>query len=289
MFDIALLNSFLMVARTRSFSEAGRRLGLGQPTVSQHVRRLEEAVGRRLFLRDTHTVTPTADGEAMTELARGILEANDRARRYFAGSELRGRVRFGASEDFVASRLPELLRDFIRLHPSVEIELTVALSGVLYEQLDAGLLDLVLGKRRLGGTGSSQRGEPVWRERMVWVGREDAAPEPGRPLPLVAFPPPSISRAMAIEALEGAGLPWRIVCTCGSLSGLHAAAIAGFGFLVQPESMLPAGLNKARASLKLPDPGGVEFVIVSRNRRPEGPAAELARLILDNGRRLQQG
>lgn len=293
MFDTALLDSFMMVARTRSFSEAGRRLGLGQPTISQHVRRLEDTVGRRLFIRDTHTVTPTADGEAMAELARGILEANDRAKRYFAGSELRGKVRFGASEDFVASRLPELLRDFIRLHPSVEIELTVALSGVLYEQLDAGLLDLVLGKRRVGGAGSSNsdriRGQPVWRERMVWVGREDAAPEPGRPLPLVAFPPPSISRAMAIEALEGAGLPWRIVCTCGSLSGLHAAAIAGFGFLVQPESMLPAGLVKARAGLKLPDPGEVEFVIVSRSRHPEGPAAELARLILDNGKRLQQG
>jgi len=288
MFDTALLNSFMMVARTRSFSETGRRLGLGQPTVSQHVRRLEEAVGRRLFIRDTHTVTPTADGEAMAELARGILEANDRAKRYFAGSELRGKVRFGASEDFVASRLPELLRDFIRLHPSVEIELTVALSGVLYEQLDAGLLDLVLGKRRPGGS-SSNRGQPVWRERMVWVGREDAGAEPGRPLPLVAFPPPSISRAMAIEALEGAGLPWRIVCTCGSLSGLHAAAIAGFGFLVQPESMLPPGLAKARAALRLPDPGEVEFVIVNRSRRLDGPAAELARLILDNGRRLQQG
>ena len=55
----------------------------------------------RLFVRDTHSVTPTADGEAMIEFARGILAANERAERYFAGSQLRGRLRFGASEDFV--------------------------------------------------------------------------------------------------------------------------------------------------------------------------------------------
>ena len=108
MFDPNLLATFVTVAKARSFTEAGRRLGLQQSTVSQHVRRLEKAASRRLFVRDTHSVALTADGEAMLGLAQGILEANERARRYFAGSELRGRVRFGASEDFVQSRLPEV-------------------------------------------------------------------------------------------------------------------------------------------------------------------------------------
>lgn len=283
MFDPALLRTFATVARTRSFSEAARRLGIGQPTVSQHIRKLEEQSGRRLFVRDTHNVTPTADGEAMVELARGVLEASERAWRYFEGSELSGKVRFGASEDFVRSGLPALLREFNRLHPSVELELTVALSGILYQQLEAGSLDLALAKRRLGG----DRGRPVWRERMVWVAREDMRLAPGEPIALAAFPPPSISRAMAIEALDRARLPWRIVCTCGSLAGLHAAALAGFGFMVQPESMIPAGLVKVRAAAKLPDPGEIEFVIASRNRRLDAPAAALADLIMQSGRRLQ--
>ena len=85
MLDPVLLESFLAVAQARNFSEAGRRL----------------------FVRDTHSVVPTPDGEAMEGFARSILEANERARRYFAGSQLRGRVRFGTSEDFVTSRLPE--------------------------------------------------------------------------------------------------------------------------------------------------------------------------------------
>src|SRR5215469_3153129 len=115
MLDPALLASFLAVFHARNFSEAGRRLGLRQSTVSQHIRRLEEAAGRRLFVRDTHTVTLTADGQAMVALARGILEANERAQVYFAVSELRGRLRFGAAEDFVRSRLPEVLREFTRI------------------------------------------------------------------------------------------------------------------------------------------------------------------------------
>src|SRR5579872_1446929 len=115
MLDPVLLESFLAVTQARSFSEAGRRLGLRQSTISQHVRKLEESAGRRLFVRDTHSVVPTADGEAMVGFARSILDATERARRYFAGSQLRGRLRFGASEDFVTSRLPELLQEFVRL------------------------------------------------------------------------------------------------------------------------------------------------------------------------------
>src|SRR3954465_9625353 len=103
--DPILLQSFLAGAQARSFRVAGRRLGLRQSTISQHIRKLEEEAGRRLFVRDTHSVVPTADGEAMEGFARSILDANERAGRYFAGSQLRGRVRFGASEDFVTSRL----------------------------------------------------------------------------------------------------------------------------------------------------------------------------------------
>ena len=62
----------------------------------------------------------------MIEFARNILAASQRAERYFAGAQLRGRLRFGTSEDFVASRLPEVLREFVRTHPLVDVELTVA-------------------------------------------------------------------------------------------------------------------------------------------------------------------
>ncbi|HUB16608.1 MAG TPA: LysR substrate-binding domain-containing protein [Acetobacteraceae bacterium] len=279
MLDPVLLESFLAVAQTRNFTEAGRRLGLRQSTVSQHVRKLEDAAGRRLLVRDTHRVVPTADGEAMIGFARSILAANERAQVYFAGSQLRGRVRFGTSEDFVSSRLPELLRGFVQRHPLVDLELTVDLSAMLNAMLDDGALDVVLGKRRPG----DDRGRLVWRDRLVWIGSADTRIDPAAPLPLILFTPPSISRSVALETLERAGRSWRIVCASGSLSGLRAAALAGLGVTVHARGLMPEGLAELPAAVRLPELGDVEFVVQGGTRDRRGPAAALADAILAGG------
>jgi DNA-binding transcriptional LysR family regulator len=124
---------------------------LQQSTISQHVRKLEAAAGRRLFVRDTHSVRLTADGEAMTGFTKSILDTANRARRYFTGSRLRGKLRFGVSQDFVSMRLPELLREFVQERALVDLELNVGASARLYECMDAGELDLVLAKRPAAG------------------------------------------------------------------------------------------------------------------------------------------
>ena len=284
MLDPIQLESFLAVAQTRNFTEAGRRLGLRQSTVSQHISKLEQAAGRRLFVRDTHSVVPTADGEALTGFAQSILEANARARDYFARSQVRGRVRFGTSEDFVSSRLPELLRDFVRRHPLADLELTVGVSAMLHQRLDAGELDLVLAKRRAG----DERGRLVWRDRLVWIGAPDTGVDPAAPVPLILFPQPSITRSVALEALERAGRAWRIVCTSGSLSGVRAAALAGLGITLHARGLIPDGLAEAAAAARLPAAGDVEFVVQTARQGVRGPVAELAQAILSNGDRLQR-
>ncbi len=282
MLDPVHLESFLAVAQTHNFTEAGRRLGLQQSTVSQHIRKLEESAGRRLFVRDTHHVTLTADGEAMTGFAQTILDTNRRAQRYFAGSQLRGRLRFGASEDFVSTRLPELLRDFVRQHALVDMELKVGVSATLYEHLDAGELDLVLAKRRAG----DDRGRLVWRDRLAWVGAPDIRVE--APVPLILFNPPSLTRSVALEAMEQAGLTWRVACTSGSLSGLRAACLAGLGVTVHARGLMPDGLAEVPAAFRLPELGDVEFVVLGARSGLQGPAAALASAILGNGDRLQR-
>ncbi len=281
MFDPTLLRTFLAVTQTRSFTQAAVRLGLQQSTVSQHVRKLEDETGRRLFVRDTHSVAPTADGDAMIEFAQSILEVNERAQRYFAGSELRGRLRFGTSEDFVLSQLPEVLRTFVRAHPLVDLELTVALSGRLNQMLERGELDLICGKRRRG----DERGRVVWRDRLIWVAGKGYRVDPSAPVPLILYPAPSITRETALTALERANRPWRIACVSGSLSGLRAASLAGLGVTTIARGLLPAGLTEVQGPHDLPDLGDIEFVLQGRARL--GPAAKLADAILASGNRLQ--
>jgi DNA-binding transcriptional LysR family regulator len=282
MLDPILLQTFLAIAQTRSFTRAAERLGLRQSTVSQHIRKLEGEAGRRLFVRDTHSVALTADGEAMVEFARSILAANERAQRYFADSELRGRLRFGASEDFVTTHLPEVLREFVRTHPLVEFELTVGLSAVLYAKLERGELDLVCGKRRPG----EDRGRVVLRDRLVWVAGDLPRLDPAKPVPLILYSEPSISHDIVLATLEQHGRPWRIVCTSGSLSGLRAAALAGLGVTAFARGLIPTDLAELPSGHDLPDLGPIETVLLGPGRTLSGPAAELADAILASGIRM---
>ncbi len=283
MFDAVLLKTFLTVVQTQHFTEAARRLGLSQPTVSQHIRRLEAAAGRRLLTRDTHAVSLTGDGEAMLGFARSILEAQERAGRHFARTELRGGLRFGVGEDLVLSRLPEILKEFVRANPHVDLELTVGLSAYLYEKLDSGQLDLVFAKRRK----SEERGTLVWREPLIWVGLKGFHPGPGQPIPLIVYQPPSITRDIAFEALERAGLPWRIACTSGSFQGLLAATLAGLGITAQAKAFVPPGLEDVSSALRLPGLGETEFVTVERKPGGNKAARSLASVIQSNSDRLR--
>jgi DNA-binding transcriptional LysR family regulator len=286
MYDPSHLRTFLAVTQTLSFTQAARRLGLRQSTVSQHVRRLEDATGRPLFLRDTHSVELTEDGEAMLGFARRILEVHEQATAFFTGTRPRGRLRFGASEDFVLTRLPEILEGFRYEHPEVDLELTVELSGTLHERLAAGRLDLVLAKRRP----EDPRGELVRHDKLVWIGAERLRLDPDRPVPLIVYPPPGITRARALQALEKQGRPWRITCTSGSLNGLIAAAHAGLGVMAHSRGLIPPGLFRIPERAGLPDLGEVDFVLVHAERLgPAHSAAQaLASTILAGGDRLHR-
>ncbi|MEU3421792.1 LysR substrate-binding domain-containing protein [Streptomyces murinus] len=286
MYDPTQLRTFLAVAQTLSFTQAARRLGLRQSTVSQHVRRLEDASGRPLFVRDTHSVELTEDGEAMLGFARRILQVHEQATAFFTGARVRGRLRFGASEDFVLTRLPEILAGFRHDHPEVDLELTVELSGILHERLAAGKLDLVLAKRRP----EDPRGALVWRDDLVWIGAERLRLDAERPVPLIVYPPPGLTRARALEALERGGREWRIVCTSGSLNGLIAAARAGLGVMAHSRRLIPPGLFRLPERAGLPELGKVDFVLAHGRHRPgtQEAADALAAAVLAGGERLRR-
>jgi DNA-binding transcriptional LysR family regulator len=283
MLDPVLLKTFLAVEETRSFTRAAERLKVRQSTVSQHVRKLEAATSRQLFTRDTHSVELTGDGEAMIGFARGIVDTIDRAMTYFTEPELRGQVRFGVSEDFVLGGLPEILRRFRASHPLVEVKLTVELSGILHEQLRAGELDLILGKR----LNADDSGIPLWTDELMWAGAEGIEVDVGAPVPLITYPPPSVTRALAVEALRLGGREWRLACTSASLNGLRAAALAGLGVVVFARGLLPSGLVELPPEFGLPELGEVEFMLTGRESALREPAAALAGAITTAAGRLK--
>jgi DNA-binding transcriptional LysR family regulator len=274
MLDPVWLLSFVTTAETRNFTAAGTRLGLGQPTVSGHVRKLEAACGRRLFVRDTHNVTITHDGEVLLGFARMIIETGNRALQHFSGNSIRGRIRLGVSEDVVLSGLPNALRHFTSEYPDVELELTVGLSEALHDQLNAGNLDLVFLKRRLGET----HGEFVARDPLVWIAAQDFELFAERPTPLVLLAAPSLTRSAAFAALREEGRRWHVACTSESQSGVHAAVLAGLGVAAHARSLAPLGVVEIDSRL-LPPLGEIEFVVIGRRGAQQASARALASVI----------
>ncbi|KTS10363.1 LysR family transcriptional regulator [Methylobacterium radiotolerans] len=256
--NIELLRSFLAVVESSSFTAAAQALGLRQSTVSGHIARLELALGRPLLTRDTHRVAPTPDGQAMIGFAREVVDAQDRLRAFFSPGGLRGRIRLGVSEDYTLSTLAQVLARFAGRHDAVDLQITVGLSRTLYQGYDAGDLDVIFCKRRRG----DPRGTLAWTEDLIWAGRPGFVPDPAKPLPLVLYPPPSMTRTLALDALETVGRSWRVVCTSGSLMGLRAAVEAGLGIAPHSAKVMPPGLAAIPGAVGLPPLGAVEFVVL---------------------------
>lgn len=268
------LRTFATVAHCRSFTEAGRRLGLTQSSVSEHVRRLEQRVGRRLFVRDTHSLSMTPDGEAMLAHASVILGAISRAESQFRAPRLKGRVRLGSSDDLALGPLPNVLAAFRDTHPDVELEITIGMTGRLYERLDAGEIDLLIGKRRLG----DKRGVPLFTGRLEWLAKAGTVVDLDQPLPLILVAEPSVTRAVVLDALAAQGIGWQLVCTGSSYSGCIAAARGGLGITVRAEYLAARGLTPPLNSASLPALPDVEFIVLAA-RRLSRPAETLLELL----------
>ena len=276
MFDPVLLRTFVAVAETLNFTQAAARLGISQPTISQHIRKLEVAAGRNLVLRDTRVVSLSDNGEAMLGFARSILAAQDQASSYFTGTAMRGRLRFGSADDLALTQLPGILRDFRQLYPQINLELTVSQSGALLRRLHAGHFDLVFIKQDPGW----DEGRLVRRDRMVWVAHRGMTLDPGQPVPLIAYPAPALSRTYAIRSLEEAGRTWRITCNTRDVNGMLAAVRAGMGIAAFPFSLIPTDLVKVSRRFSLPDLGEVDFTLLSNPSAPADAVAALTSAIM---------
>ncbi|QMV73469.1 LysR family transcriptional regulator [Comamonas piscis] len=130
---------FVQVAEARSFTAAGRLLGISSSAVGKSVARLEEKLGVRLFHRSTRSITPTAEGLLLLERSRRILAEIEAAQTELsqASSAPRGRLR--VSLPLVSTLVLPVLADFMRDYPDIQLDLDFSdrLVDVVEEGFDA--------------------------------------------------------------------------------------------------------------------------------------------------------
>ncbi|WP_429034896.1 LysR family transcriptional regulator [Aeromonas media] len=232
MLDPHLLQSFVAIVETGSFTRAGERMHLTQSTISQQMRRLEQQLGCPLLDRSGRQVVTTAQGETLLGLARRILgllaQVGDRV------GEASLPLRLGVPEDFAAGAMTAVLAAFARQYPEVRLEVQSDLSHALWQAFEAGELDLALIKQGRG------QGEPIarWREPLAWVDSRDWPAGERDPVPLVVFPSEGLYRRQITDTLDARGIPWRIAYVSASLASLQGAVSAGIGVSLLPTRLL---------------------------------------------------
>ncbi|ESR22833.1 LysR substrate-binding domain-containing protein [Lutibaculum baratangense] len=269
--EIDLLRTFVEIAETGSFSRAARSVARTPSAVSMQMKRLEEIVGKTLFVRDARSVRLTGDGEALIGYARRILRLSNEAVGMFRSPELEGLVRLGTPDDFGTRFLPNILSRFARTHPGVEVQVTLGMSKGLLKRLDAGALDLALVTTG-GGRQMLERGRVVYTEPLVWGGLENGCAYEQRPLPLALATNGCAWRASALSALDAAGLPYRVAYSSEHCAGQMAAIRADLAIAPFAESLIEPPLVRLDERHGLPPIGDYQMVIAEG--RNLGPAAE---------------
>ncbi len=255
--DTLHLKSFIAIAETCSFSQAGRSVGRTQSALSLQIKNLEQELGCLLFNRTNRKITLTQEGEIFLGYATQIIQLQREVYSRIKEPEITGEIRLGTPEDFASHYLPDVLAKFRKNHPQVQLNVACDLTLNLLEGFQQGNFDMILVKRdpqRVKG------GSKVWREPLVWAAADYYRPE--KPLSLVLSPQPCIYRARALAALDRVRKQWYISYTSPSLAGTIAAVKAGFGITVLPANMLPTGIHPILTEIKLPELADAEIALM---------------------------
>ena len=149
--DLHRLEIFVKVAELKSFTLAAEALRLSQPTVSEHIRTLEEMAGETLVDRLGRELRLTPAGQILHRYAVKLLHLREEALQALAAyrGELAGRVVIGASTIPGSYLLPQIMGAFKNKHPTVQITLKIANTAAVGEMVLKGEAGLGLVGSRL--------------------------------------------------------------------------------------------------------------------------------------------
>ena len=268
--DPDLLKAFVAVAEHRSFTRAAATLNRTQSAVSVQIRRLEERLGTRLFQRTRAGAAPTAAGDALLAYARRLLALNAEAVDALCARKREAVVRLGVMDDYGTIVIPPLLAGFAKSHPEIRVEIETGLTATMPARLGEAY-DVVISMHPEG----RGDGELLRREQAVWAAAKSYPVEADGTLSVALYPPGCLFRQWAAEALDAAGLPWRLAFVGRTLAGVEAIAAEGLAITVVKAGTLPPRLRALSGRDGLP-PLPAADIRMHRARNLSRPAALLA-------------
>jgi DNA-binding transcriptional LysR family regulator len=292
--DLRQLEIFVKVAELGSFSRAAEALYLTQPTVSEHIRTLEDELGVRLLDRLGRGAAVTKAGELLLSYAKRMLALQREARQAMDSFQgrLSGELLVGASTIPGEYVLPAMIGRFKEKYPDISVTLLIGDSQAVIDWVADGRVELGVVGGRLSHRGVEYR-ELMPDEVVVvvpashpWNGRKQVGLEELKAEPLLLRERGSGTRAALEAALAAADLDlhsFRVVGEMGSTQAIKQAVKAGVGISVVSKRAVE---DECRAGLlwcvRVKDLKVTRaFYLATHKERSRSPLAEAFRVFLE--------
>lgn len=241
--DTHKLAVYCKVIEQKSFTRAAEILLLSQPTVSEHIRSLEEETGQLLLNRLGKEIRPTEAGTILyfyAVKALHLLEETRQALDQYAGM-LSGRLRMGAGTIPGTYILPKEIGRFKKEHPNISISLRIAGSKTIGAEILSGELEMGVVGARWKEPGLSW--QQLFQDDLIiavptthpWAGKKEISLKQLLEVDFIIRDHSSGTRLVTEELLEKHGLnpaKRKIVAEIGSTEAIREAVKAGIGVAI---------------------------------------------------------
>ncbi|WP_454790600.1 LysR substrate-binding domain-containing protein [Mycolicibacterium lutetiense] len=278
--ELRQLEYFVAVTEEANFTRAAQRVHVAQPAVSAQIARLERELGQPLLDRSRREVRLTAAGAAVLPHARAALDAVRHAKT--AVDELTQLVRGSVTVGTVTAHnvdLPQLLADYHRAHPAVEITLSTDTSDALIDGVRSGRFDVAI--TSIGSdevpdglavaTTTDEPIEAVVSRGDAWAGRRTVTLAALAQRPLISLPAGGGIRRQFDRACAAAGVAPHVVFEAATPDALADLAARGLGVAIVPGSVGRERADVHALSIR-PELRG-RLVLAWRASGPISPAA----------------
>lgn len=144
--DLELYRVFYTVAKHKHMTKASEELHISQPAISQSIKKLEDQLGGTLFLRSNKGMELTEEGKMFYEYVKGALELINNAENEFTSFKdlSKGEIKIGCSATLTKLILMNVLKEYHKEYPNININITNGLTKDLLNDLKLGKLDIVI-------------------------------------------------------------------------------------------------------------------------------------------------
>jgi len=238
--ELRELKSFVTAAKFRSISKAATDLGLGQPTVTTHIKKLEKELNMVLFDRVTRPIRLTLSGQTIFDLSQPLLDGLDSLAVRTSEAEERGPVTIASTPDIIPHTLLRVVKVFNSLYPNVYLRIQSATRSEVIGMVRTGEVDA-------GVIQHPDRGDDLHFEPLFLYERVLIAPKGHELLstpmtsldsiakyPLLLMARGTYTRHILEQQLQKRGLQYEVIMELDSMDMIKKFVTIGMGVSVGP-------------------------------------------------------